>query len=256
MEKLRIMLKKSALEFSGALSDLWLMENICDSSTSLELSEQDILDTKLKVQDVLEKLRRICTLSNLSAAVEPELQRFQGALQSPIQMEPFAKLAQRCDHLRNRILDELENEYFFQVDRSEVQLYKKRGLFGTRVTKKFNAALDDIVNAGNCLAVQQPTACVFHLMRAMEVAVRKLSKRLNITITPQTTWRQMTNEMDTKIRAMPANTDAQRRKKNNWEAARINLHHVGSVWRNNTMHPAASYTRSEARHVFNATRVL
>jgi hypothetical protein len=55
---------------------------------------------------------------------------------------------------------------------------------------------------------------------------------------------------------MPANADAQKRKKNNWESARINLHHVGSVWQNNTMHPAASYTRSEAKDVFNATRVF
>ena len=40
------------------------------------------------------------------------------------------------------------------------------------------------------------------------------------------------------------------------EAARANLHHVGSVWRNNTMHPAGSYTQSQALDVFNAVRVF
>jgi hypothetical protein len=59
----------------------------------------------------------------------------------------------------------------------------------------------------------------------------------------------MTGQMHDKIKKMPESTDAQKRKKNNWEAARANLHHVGSVWRNNTMHPATSYTSSQARDV-------
>jgi hypothetical protein len=94
------------------------------------------------------------------------------------------------------------------------------------------------------------------LMRAMEIAVRQLSKRMKVTITPQTTWRQMTGNMDHKIKAMPERTDPQKRKKNDWEAARANLHHVGSVWRNNTMHPATSYTRSQAHDVLTAVRVF
>jgi len=55
---------------------------------------------------------------------------------------------------------------------------------------------------------------------------------------------------------MPDATERQNRKKNDWEAARANLHHVGSVWRNKTMHPNTSYTQSQARDVFNATRVF
>jgi hypothetical protein len=82
------------------------------------------------------------------------------------------------------------------------------------------------------------------------VAVRTLSRRLKITITPQT------GAMDGKIKGMPDKTFRQQRKKNEWEAARANLHHVGSVWRNNTMHPAVSYSRSQARDVFDAVRVF
>jgi hypothetical protein len=121
--------------------------------------------------------------------------------------------------------------------------------FGEAVAKKFKGAGADIHNAGNCLALAQPTACVFHLMRAMELVVRQLSKRLKVTITPQATWRQMTGQMDDKIKKMPENTDKLKHKRNEWEAARANLHLVGSVWRNNTMHPAVSYTQSQARDV-------
>jgi len=246
------MLKRDALEFGAAVSDLWLMENICDRSANLEMDDQQVQDTRLKVRKVLENIKRICVLSNLDDAIGPELERFHTALQS----KPFADIAQRCDHLRNRILDELAKEFFFQVHRQDVQLYGHKAPFGEAVTKKFRRAIADIENAGNCLALQQPTACVFHLMRAMETAVRQLGKRLNVTITPQTTWRQMTGQMDPKIKKMPTATEAQKRRRNNWEAASMNLHHVGSVWRNNTMHPAASYTQDQARDVFNATRVF
>jgi hypothetical protein len=142
------------------------------------------------------------------------------------------------------------------VDRAEVQFYDQPQLFGPSVAAKFKASAADIKNAGNCIALQQPDACVFHLMKAMEVAVRQLSRRLGVTITPQTTWRQLIGNMDAKIKMMQETTARQNRKKNDWEAARANLHQVGSVWRNNTMHPATSYTRGQARDVFDAVRIF
>ena len=95
-------------------------------------------------------------------------------------------------------------------------------------------------------------------MRGMEVVVRNLARRphMNITITPKTTWRQITGAMDQKIQAMPDSTLRQKRKKEDWEAARANLHHVGDVWRNSTMHPAKSYSLSQAKDVLDACRVF
>jgi hypothetical protein len=246
------MLKQAALEFGRALADLRFMEIFCGNLAQHQLSHEHQLDSRRKMQDVLGNLKRVCILSDVDQAIGPELDRFQAALSS----EPHAKLSQRCDHLRHRIQDELENEFYLQVDRQDVQFYDKPDLFGTQVTAKFSKATADIRNAGNCIALQQPDACVFHLMRAMEVAVRRLSQRLGVTIRPQTTWRQMTGNMDAKIKAMPDSTYKQKEKKNRWEAARANLHQVGSVWRNNTMHPAVSYSRSQARYIFDAVRVF
>ncbi len=129
-------------------------------------------------------------------------------------------------------------------------------MFGEQVTAKFRGAAADIKNAGNCLALQQPDACVFHLMRAMEVAVRVLAKRVGMTITPTVTWRRLTGSMDGKIKTMPGGTAVQKERKDRWEEARANLHQVGSVWRNGTMHPANSYTRGQASDIFSAVRVF
>lgn len=200
-------------------------------------------------------MRDACLFCDMTAPL-PELKRLAD-LVSPQGAIPFPErsgIAQAIVHLNSRIQDELRAAYFVRVD--QVRLYEQRHLFGSAVAKKFANASEDIDNSGKCLALNQSTACVFHLMRAMEIAVRQLSKRLKVTITPQTTWRQMTGQMDDKIKKMPETTSRLKRKKNDWESARANLHHVGSVWRNNTIHPATSYTPSQARDIFNAVRVF
>lgn len=168
------------------------------------------------------------------------------------------RLRQDLKRLAERFHDELKQRKFLYVAPEFADFYGKKALFGTAVSIKFKAATYDIENAGNCLALGQGTACVFHLMRGMEVAVRKLARRphMRITITPKTTWRQITGAMDKKIADMPDDSFRQKKRKENWEAARANLHHVGSVWRNSTMHPAKTYTPSQARDVLDACRVF
>ncbi|WP_156929157.1 hypothetical protein [Bradyrhizobium sp. th.b2] len=179
---------------------------------------------------------------------------------------PLVQLVPELMQLRIRIEQELRRKDFLFVSEEMTKLYNEsdprrgavKGSDPFELGKKFKKAHADIASAGRCLAVEESTACVFHLMRAMEAAVRDLSQRrhIQLPITPKTTWRGLTGQMDGKIAKMPENTVSLKRKKNRWEEARANLHHVGSVWRNNTMHPASSYTPSQARDIYEACRVL
>jgi hypothetical protein len=249
------MLKKAALEFGRALAQLGQLEWTC--VLSRKLNPNVIYDESGTLRrdtvHILGNLKRVCILADMQEVLR-EIERFSALVTSAtVSIEDVKGSAH---HLLQRLLEELDSEHYFQVDRADVRFYDQDAAFGDLVADKFKPAKADIKSAGNCLALQQPTACVFHLMRAMEIAVRQLSKRLKVTIAPQTTWRQMTGLMDDKIKKMPENTEKLKRKKNEWEAARANLHHVGSVWRNNTMHPATSYTRSQAHDVLNAVRVF
>jgi hypothetical protein len=202
----------------------------------------------------LDLMRQACLACGMQGVV-PELDRIV-ILIEPRTFAPRLGISQAINHLLSRVKDDLSFQNFYRVAPEDFQFYGRADLFGQAVAKKFKGAVMDIQNAGNCLALGQGTACVFHLMRAMELTVRQLGRRLNVTITPQTTWRQMTGQMDDKIKKMPETTDRLKHKRNDWEAARANLHAVGSVWRNNTMHPATSYTPSQARDVMNAVRVF
>jgi hypothetical protein len=168
---------------------------------------------------------------------------------------PLAAFLQEVRQLEARLKEELMDKAFYLVPQELETLWHELEPFGPKVSTRFKAGASEIREATNCLALGRSTACVFHLMRAMEVAVRHLGKRLGMTIAPNDTWRKITGNMDAKIKPMKETTDLQKRKKNAWEEARVNLHHLGSVWRNNTMHPAKSYTPAQARVVFEATRV-
>jgi hypothetical protein len=249
------MLDQYALRFAKAFTALDATKVMClpiqIPRGEREPTNREIAMAAAYALDLTKDACIACGMSN----VIPELDRIH-ILIGPETFAPRLGISQAIIHLQSRIKDELASQNFFRVRPEDVGLYGRADLFGLMVAKKFKNATQDIQNAGNCAAVGQPTACVFHLMRAMEVAVRQLGKRLKVTITPQTTWRHMTGQMDDKIKKMPESTDAQKRKKNDWEAARTNLHHVGSVWRNNTMHPAASYTQSQALDIITAVRVF
>lgn len=251
-----IMLKLAALEFGRGLADLLLLEKTCERLAKEPglLAAAGMSEKQLFLEhatNVFGNLKRVCILSDLDDIL-PQIDRIARVIHT----FDAAAVKASAEHLRMRLYDELKNEFYLQLVRSDVPFYGKKELFGPEVAKKFKDASGDIENAGNCLALRQPDACVFHLMRAMEIAVRQLSKRLKVTITPQTTWRHLTGLMDDKIKKLPENTHRLKQKKNDWEGARANLHLVGSVWRNNTMHPATSYTPSQARDVFNAVRVF
>ena len=109
-------------------------------------------------------------------------------------------------------------------------------LFGTEVEARINKAADDISECGKCLAVGRYTAAVFHLMRAMEAAVQKISGRLNIRKIERA-WGPLLSDIHKKIEAMPKGDE-----RDEWSQVHANLYHVKQAWRNDTMHPKATYT--------------
>lgn len=249
------MLDKYALRFARAFTALDAAKVMC-LPLQIPQGERETTNREIAIATAyaLDLTKDACTSCGMTNVI-PELDRVH-ILIGPDTFAPRLGISQAIIHLQSRIKDELELQNFYRVRPEDSGLYGQPALFGEVIARKFKTATQDILNAGNCIVLGQPTAGVFHLMRAMEIAVRQLGKRLKVTITPQTTWRQMTGQMDDKIKKMPETTDVLKRKKNNWEEARANLHHVGSVWRNNTMHPATSYTSSQARDVLSAVRIF
>jgi hypothetical protein len=153
---------------------------------------------------------------------------------------------------------ETEGRKFLQID--DEDLYRKGGdLFGPEVATKFAThGAFEIDEAGKCLAVGRSTASVFHLMRAMEVAVKAASACLGIPDPVKSVDRNW----GTMLRKFKEELD-RRNKSNLWpqpsdrkvfEEVYVSLDAVKNVWRNATMHVENKYTPEEAEHILASVR--
>jgi hypothetical protein len=74
--------------------------------------------------------------------------------------------------LYRRLIDELNTTKFYLVESGKVEHYETIPLFGIKVFDNLSDANYDIEEAGKCFALGRNTACVMHLMRALEVALK------------------------------------------------------------------------------------
>jgi hypothetical protein len=115
-------------------------------------------------------------------ASEKQLDRLIANLEAPPEdqftYDNFKKFGQDC---LLRLRDELEMTKFLLIENSKIGFYEQgEPLFGDSVAAQYPSAHSDIAEAGKCLALGWFTACVFHLMRALEVGVAAVASGLNI----------------------------------------------------------------------------
>jgi hypothetical protein len=160
--------------------------------------------------------------------------------------------------LQRSIERELRASLFLYLPENKRRYFEGRHLFGETVTTAFPSAALDIEDAGKCFALGRFTACVFHLMRAMEVVLRVLAKTLNEpSIDPRNnpSWDSILKKCykeqgkDRRDRAQEWAADP-----DFFSAVTTTLMGVKDAWRNPTMHVEINYDEERALDIINAVR--
>jgi hypothetical protein len=154
------------------------------------------------------------------------------------------------DDIRRRIIDQVESVFCLSLIKREQELFEpQHPLFGEEVEAKFSSMSEDISEAGKCLALGRPTACVFHLMRVMEIGVRRFGEVLNVTLADDKNWQNILDEINKAIKALDQKAALTKK----YAGAAAHLYNVKLASRNEVMHPKQTYTSDEAWKVFSAT---
>lgn len=149
---------------------------------------------------------------------------------------------------------EVRSHLFMRVD-YEYSKYFKGESFGLDVRDKFPSAIRDIEDGGKCLACGQGTACVFHMMRVMEVGLRSLARSLGIPYAPS--WESYLSQIEKKISAKHKSKNVKwKRDEPYFRDILGDLQNVKIAWRNPTMHIVRHYTQDEAEDVFRMVRTF
>lgn len=154
--------------------------------------------------------------------------------------------------LENTIMWEMQDRLFMFIPPDRAAFYDKNDFFGADVTVKFPEIQFDVTEAGNTYASGRGTACVFHLMRIMEFAVRHLGTTLGVALAGEKNWQNILDEVDKKVKVLPPKLP----RTIALAEVSVILHQVKVAWRNPTMHPKQTYTLEEAENVMLATKTF
>jgi hypothetical protein len=157
--------------------------------------------------------------------------------------------------LKSRIEDQVKGRVFLFVTPTRAQYYQQPDLFGAEVSERFPKAIDDIEDAGKCLALGLGTAAVMHLMRVMEEGLKGLATSLKIPYEPS--WGSYLNKIQSKVSIKPKTKGVQwKRDARFYSDVSGDLLTIKQAWRNSTMHIERRYTPEEAEEIFKSVRAL
>lgn len=164
------------------------------------------------------------------------------------------ELAKTLGFVRDAMAIGLNRRKFFEPDAKYLEYFENPKLFGDRVFTAFPSATDDIAEAGTCLALERSTACVMHLMRATEVALKALATAVNVG--QQSDWgayvREIYRELEKQVRAAGKQTADHLF----YAEAAAQIDNVKRAWRNPSMHVDKSYSQPRAEEILLATKSL
>jgi len=200
----------------------------------------------------LERLRGECVKLRLKAS-HASVARMLATLDDPGGV--WRALADDATDLESRIVDELKEMTCFAVEGKAEELYRATQLFGKQVAERFPSTVVDVEEAGKCLALDRATACVFHVMRVLEVGLQAVAADLGIAKVERN-WQQLLQDVDAKVRALPFRTEEEKKRLAQRSAAAAHLRNVKDAWRNDVMHPRDVYTVEQAQDVFTHARAF
>lgn len=159
-----------------------------------------------------------------------------------------ADMQNKLRALREVVLRDLFKPMFLPATEDMVAYHGLKSPFGPSVAVAFPTCSEDIEEAHECFAFGRYTASMFHLGRAMEIAVAATAKRLRLNV-GRKDWQNYLNAMNERVAKMPFKTPAQKARRLPIAEATGHFFNFKEAWRNPTFHAKKTYTREEALSV-------
>jgi hypothetical protein len=178
--------------------------------------------------------------------------------------DPSADIRRDLAAFRKTIEMELQKRRFVYVSAEKSKYFAKEQIFGVEVYDAFPSARTDLAQAGDCLAISLPTACVFHLMRAAEHGLRQLARKMKVTLTHTgkscpvefADWEKIIAAIRDKItEARKLSAGPKRQEKlEAYSNAADHCEYMRDIWRNNLAHARREYIDTEAVAAYDRVR--
>jgi len=224
-------------------------------SAFIQSTENDVVDidetAALEMVEILSGLSTI--LEELNLLVSKKSVDF---IHEKLRTKPVIDETLRfiIEHLYRTINDELSVAVFFYLKPENAKFYdQQEPLFGLEADTAFPSSSFDIKEAGRCLALGRSTACVMHLMRALETPLKIMAADLGVTL-KRDNWGTALGDIEKKILALNPKTDAD--KKEFHSSAAVQFRFFKDAWRDGSMHARSKYGDEEADEILRAVKAF
>jgi len=178
-------------------------------------------------------------------------------LANEVEHLPILSIITQTDLVRDGLEQELKQRKFFVLNQDFVRYYNKTALAGEAFKVRFPRGNTELIEAGNCLALDRFTGCVCHAMRAIEFALNALESKLGITRPPepwQRSWGKVLDRIDVEIetrdKSKPVDWDKEAK---SFKQCSAFLWAIKTPYRDDTFHVTLPYSQQEAMDILDVS---
>jgi hypothetical protein len=148
----------------------------------------------------------------------------------------YGDLLNDLDTLSYNFSNELSERVFFRVENKKLEYFQKKDLFGEKVAVAFPSCISEIESAGNCYALEENEASVFHLMRVLERGLGALAVKFAVDF-KHTNWDNVIGQIESKIKKMDSSLGLDWKEQQRFcSQAATQFRFLKDAWRNHVMH--------------------
>lgn len=207
-------------------------------------------EEKADIRKLLEKLRELAQQLELTTAIEqlsfvlspdclPTTRRELMLAVQPLKIE-----------VKRRAM------YFIPQERAEY--YGKENLLTPDAAEIFHGAAHEITDAANCFALEQYTACVFHVSRALEHALKSLAEMLKCEFggvpIELVDWHNLIDQCASKIDAMKSRQKGREKSDDLkfFSDAALEFRYIKDAYRVRVAHAREVYSSDQAKKILHS----
>ncbi len=230
------MYRMNALYFAYLGDDLIELDGLYDDETGL-LDEK----SKGRASELFKKLAEASRAFGEQAL---------GKMFDDLEKEPPLNF-ELMQFLSKQFTSTLRGKFVLLLRPGKDAYFSQEQLFGADVEKAFPSSVQEIRDAGNCIALGMNTAAVCHLMRALEPVLEVLGMQFGVD--PKSNWQSALDDIEGAVRNRenPKNRPNWDDEKDFYINAVTHFFHVKNAWRNYTMHRRLRYNGDESLEIYN-----
>lgn len=219
--------------------------NLLDNVFPTKPTESD----KTRVKQTLAQLKTICRILNLptSAQLLDNLD------------DTIPETAREYSVYMSSIWAEINTKLFMYIPSHRALFFECTDILSDRARTAFPSAYKEIREAGNCFSCARYTATVFHAMRAAEIGLRSLGKKLKVGFPfpiELAEWNSIIEKVEAEIRKISQLPRSKKREIDQqfYSEAAANFRYFKDAWRIRVSHVRETYDEAQAHSVLNHCR--